>query len=755
MSEKEIETYLNEIFCFECKEIKKINIKYERSIKLLNFEFECGHKNEKKIENLTQIFCKNCNKYINCENKEHQKINQINLLFYCKIHYKNYKGYCEICKRNICEECVCEDENYKENNELYFTKLQLEELDYEFNQVQNFFNTIYSLDCTKLLVNKFSNYYNLYEYIIQNDFFNNNIIWNLKLFYYFFIFCNYSKDKMSDKGCFNNFEENNNFLDAQKFWNEEFLANYQQIKELNFDSIYKLFLISKRINKNEIFYQFCNEAKIFFLENLVDAQNSKILSLDDCLLKKKIEEENTKLKFKRYDIKVNLLLLKFTQILIPPNVKRKLINILLRTIVNKYKNYLHKIKPNSIILNSIKRKYQMIKNLKKSIYDSNNVIINIDKKINEINQIKVDDAYNKDNIYFEYNFNEKTLYNTFLFFIQNLYYIKSNETHYSKVFPINEVISKEIYSNFFSGVEDKNNEFLIYDYKEYFNFLDEFKEYFILFNNDVYIKKRINCEALIKALLNNDFKDLIDYSENKDRKELDKLIHNLKREIKNTKIEEIEELRNYYDLMKNNDFLLNMENIIKQIYENKKYHNIINKLEKNLNDKEIMKELKTKFINLGGFPNKISQKFVQLIGIYFQVKKKFENEIKKIEQYSLEFCQIETEKKQLELLIHLIKENTEENNKKNEFNPLEEIKEKCMNKLKKQYNEETDTKYKIILDEINKYLKINLINNIIELIKNDLNGINLNFYIDDSESLLTYCWAIQNNHQEILDFNLE
>ena len=137
------------------------------------------------------------------------------------------------------------------------------------------------------------------------------------------------------------------------------------------------------------------------------------------------------------------------------------------------------------------------------------------------------------------------------------------------------------------------------------------------------------------------------------------------------------------------------------------------------------------------------------------MKKKFENEIKKIEQYSLEFCQIETEKKQLELLIHLIKENTEENNKKNEFNPLEEIKEKCMNKLKKQYNEETDTKYKIILDEINKYLKINLINNIIELIKNDLNGINLNFYIDDSESLLTYCWAIQNNHQEILDFNFE
>ena len=462
------------------------------------------------------------------------------------------------------------------------------------------------------------------------------------------------------------------------------------------------------------------------------------------------------MKFKRNDIKVNLLLLKFTKILIPLNVKRKLINILLRAIVKKYKNYLHKIKPNNIILNSIKKKYQKIKNIKKSIYDSKNKLINIDQKINEINKIKVDDAYIKDNIYFEYDFNEKILYNTFLYFIQNLYYIKSNEIHFSKVTSINEFISKEMYSNYFSDIED-NNDFLIYDYKEYFNFLDEFKKYFILFNNDVYIKKTINCEALIKALLNNDFEDLIDYSL-KDRKELDKLINNLKREIKNTKIEEtieIKELRDYYDLMKNNDFLLKMEDFVNKIYENKKYHNIINKLKTNLSNKKIITEFKNKLINLGGFPNKISERFIQLIGKYFQVKKEFENNIKKIEQYSLEFCQIKTEKKQLEQLINLIKETTKGNNEKNELNLLEKINEKCINKLERQYSEETDSKYKIILDEINKYLKTNSINDIINLIKNDLNDINLNFYIDDSETLLTYCWAIQNAHQEILDFNFE
>ena len=625
----------------------------------------------------------------------------------------------------------------------------------EFKQVQNFFNTIYSLDCTNLLINKFTNYYTLYGYMIQNEYFDNNIIWNLKLFYFFFILFNFNKDKIGDKGCISNFEENKDF--NQQFWDKEFLENYQQINnDLDFDSIYKLFLISKRINKNEIFYEFCDKVKIFLLENILDAQNSINLSVNDHLLKEKIGKENSNLKFKRNDIKVNLLLLKFTKILIPLNVKRKLINILLRAIVKKYKNYLHKIKPNNIILNSIKRKYQKIKNIKKPIYDSKNKLINIDQKINEINKIKVDDEYIKDNIYFEYDFNEKTLYNTFLYFIQNLYYIKSNEIHFSKVTSINEFISKEMYSNYFSDIED-NNDFLIYDYKEYFNFLDEFKKYFILFNNDVYIKKTINCEALIKALLNNDFEDLIDYSL-KDRKELDKLINNLKREIKNTKIEEtieIKELRDYYDLMKNNDFLLKMEDFVNKIYENKKYHNIINKLKTNLSNKKIITEFKNKLINLGGFPNKISERFIQLIGKYFQVKKEFENNIKKIEQYSLEFCQIKTEKKQVKQLINLIKETTKGNNEKNELNLLEKINEKCINKLERQYSEETDSKYKIILDEINKYLKTNSINDIINLIKNDLNDINLNFYIDDSETLLTYCWAIQNDHQEILDFNFE
>jgi len=37
-------------------------------------------------------------------------------------------------------------------------------------------------------------------------------------------------------------------------------------------------------------------------------------------------------------------------------------------LVKKYKNYLNKIKPNLVVLNSIKRKYELIKKQKKTKY---------------------------------------------------------------------------------------------------------------------------------------------------------------------------------------------------------------------------------------------------------------------------------------------------------------------------------------------------------------------------------------------------
>ena len=46
--------------------------------------------------------------------------------------------------------------------------------------------------------------------------------------------------------------------------------------------------------------------------------------------------------------------IKLSKITIPSNLKRKLINILQREIIKKYKSYLHKVQSN--IINNIKRK---------------------------------------------------------------------------------------------------------------------------------------------------------------------------------------------------------------------------------------------------------------------------------------------------------------------------------------------------------------------------------------------------------------
>ena len=51
--------------------------------------------------------------------------------------------------------------------------------------------------------------------------------------------------------------------------------------------------------------------------------------------------------------------------------------ILQREIIKKYKNYLHKVKPNSFILNNIKNKYESFRKQNKGLYIS----LRLDKKL--------------------------------------------------------------------------------------------------------------------------------------------------------------------------------------------------------------------------------------------------------------------------------------------------------------------------------------------------------------------------------------
>ena len=59
--------------------------------------------------------------------------------------------------------------------------------------------------------------------------------------------------------------------------------------------------------------------------------------------------------------------------------------------------------------------------------------LNLESKAKEIDIAKPEDNNNFiDNVYFEKDFELKSLLNTFIYFTQKLRYQKSNETHYSK-----------------------------------------------------------------------------------------------------------------------------------------------------------------------------------------------------------------------------------------------------------------------------------------------------------------------------------
>ena len=80
------------------------------------------------------------------------------------------------------------------------------------------------------------------------------------------------------------------------------------------------------------------------------------------------------------EINYEILSIKLSKIAIPSNLKRKLISILQWEITKKYRDKLHKIKPNFFILNNIKKRYESFKKQKKFEYER----LNLEEKYQEI-----------------------------------------------------------------------------------------------------------------------------------------------------------------------------------------------------------------------------------------------------------------------------------------------------------------------------------------------------------------------------------
>lgn len=776
MSEKNFEECLKEIICKECEEIKKIKIEYDIKEKLINIIFECGHQINNQKGNLkNSIFCLNCQKSLNqeiiCEDENHKKIENNNIIFYCRIHYKKYKGYCLQCKKNICEDCLCEHEYYNENYDFYLTKNQLNELIYKTEEVQNFFNTIISIEYCNKIIEFFSSYYNVYVYIYQNNYFHINVIYNINLFYNFFIAC--IDKKISNNGCFI-IDNINNIKDESIFYDDDFNEDYEEILDLdNFNNIIILFLFSKRMKRKAIYFNsFC--LKIYSnLNNYVNESNllktlCDLFFIEYSLLKDKMMIKIGKLDYLKQEINIQLLNFKLNKIIIPSNLKRKLINILLKIIIKKYKNYLYHIKPNNVIINQIKRKYQIAIKNKKEVYSEEGKKIDLELKLKEIENIKEYNLINnKDIVYFEYNFKEKIILNTFLYFMQELHFQKSDEILFSNQ---NQSISvNEKAKNLLNLNDDdlnsinQQNHFIIYDSNEFLQYLKQLEENInkVLYN--IKIKKNLNFIDIINSLFENQIENIITQEENikNEEKEIQQIINNCIFQHKNIKINEDDvtnSLKIKYQEIKENQFLLIGNNIINILYKNKKYRKLIEQLkEQKESKKEIYEVLNNKLINLGGFNKDNSKLIIQIIKNYFYIYKQYldiEEIIKKIPQYSLEYSQLLLEIDQLNnIKEYLIEKNNEINslNKRYELNKFENLKNSFQTNFQKYLNDTIDDKFKEVLKEIKQFIETQSITDILESLKTIFSNIESSFYFDDSDNILIFSWALQNGHSDILE----
>ena len=475
-----------------------------------------------------------------------------------------------------------------------------------------------------------------------------------------------------------------------------------------------------------------------------------------------------KLDYLKQEINIQLLNFKLNKIIIPSNLKRKLINILLKIIIKKYKNYLYHIKPNNVIINQIKRKYQIAIKNKKEVYSEEGKKIDLELKLKEIENIKEYNLINnKDIVYFEYNFKEKIILNTFLYFMQELHFQKSDEILFSNQ---NQSISvNEKAKNLLNLNDDdlnsinQQNHFIIYDSNEFLQYLKQLEENInkVLYN--IKIKKNLNFIDIINSLFENQIEKIITQEENikNEEKEIQQIINNCIFQHKNIKINEDDvtnSLKIKYQEIKENQFLLIGNNIINKLYKNKKYRKLIEQLkEQKESKKEIYEVLNNKLINLGGFNKDNSKLIIQIIKNYFYIYKQYldiEEIIKKIPQYSLEYSQLLLEIDQLNnIKEYLIEKNNEINslNKRYELNKFENLKNSFQTNFQKYLNDTIDDKFKEVSKEIKQFIETQSITDILESLKTIFSNIESSFYFDDSDNILIFSWALQNGHSDILE----
>ena len=809
MEDRNPKLNMDKILCKTCNEINKIKLFSNYNNKSITVSFICNH--ERNTEGIIEQveYCLSCRKKVeqnkDCKMANHEIIQNEDLFFYCKKHMKKFSGYCEECEKNLCDECVCIHENIKSSYEYYFSFSQIENLLSIFEEVKNYINLFYSLDCNDKICKEFENYYNVYIHLYNNELFHANIVYNINLFYNFFFVLN--QTKLIINGDFS-ISEINNIKDETNFFDSNFQSQFAYLldsKEFNFKNILNLFLLSKRFNiKIELFDSFSNKINLLLTNNIseLDDMEKNIFLFNDYFNAFKEEINNKKYELMKIQNEINyeILSIKLSKIAIPSNLKRKLISILQREIIKKYKDKLHVIKPNVFILNNIKKRYESFKKLKRQEYE----LLNLEEKVQEIEKLILVTNHNFiDNVYFEKDFEYKLLLNTFIYFTQKLHYQKSNSIHFSKNISKNEVsvnqiipdISKtnvsnemdnkiEINNNLeennknlmnnsainmnnspFINFQDYNTEQLI----EYKKFLVEIKDNFNTSYKTILIKKSLNLKYIMDALFKNDFSNIIEFTEDSSDKEINALINKSLNELNKIPIIEEENqdnLNNIYSVIKSNNFLVEVKKMLDCLMIDRKYKNIIIKIKENFDSNNtiqnniLYKDLIHLLIKLGGFDERNAKIIIKLIKNYLYYSKRMiymDKQKENYDKYIIENSELIIEINQLKKIKNYIQEVNNEikyYNKNYEINEMNLIKNNFINKVNAYINESKDNNFRIALSQIQNFINGKNISYILDSLKEiikDIKDIESNFYIDESLNLVAYCWGIQNGHDFIVD----
>lgn len=776
MEEDSEKLKMNKIFCRQCNEIKKIKINCDWTLKLIKVSFECGHERNNKIEYYENKYCLNCRKNViqekSCKNANHTIIKKGDLCFYCKEHLKKFDAYCEKCKRNLCESCECGHEEIRNNFEYYFSFSQLDELLSVYNEVQNFISVIYSLDCNANICEEFESYYNGYIYLSNNELFHANIIYNISLFYDFFKFL---KNKTLVFSGYFSVLGINTVTDNTVFYDSSFKKQFDDLIDMenfNFNNVMILFCLSKRFNiKRELFEEFSNKIYSYISNNILEFDDiekniKNIIKFDEYwnLCKEGINNKKLEIKIIQNEINNELLSIKLSKKVIPSSIKRKLSIILQREIIKKYKFYLHKVKPNLFILNYIKKKYDFIKKSNSKLF----MDLNLESKAKEIDIVKPEDDNNfMDNVYFEKDFELKSLLNTFIYFTQKLLYQKGNETHNSKKdIDIDKGNSINQINNLSANSQNEviDNEQL----KAYRKYLSDLKNNFKDSYKEIFIKETINLTSIMDALFKNDFSEIIEISEkNKNNGiDFDNLINDCLNKLNNIKYEEDEnekQINHFYSQIKNNNFQVKAETIFSSLMRNRKFKNVLLKIKGNFKNNDIEKN-KSLFINLsellinsGGFDERNAKQIIKIIKTYLSNAKEIQDKEKTMEKNKLFFkenSELNLEIYQLKKIknyFHQINEELKEYNNYSELKEMETIKESFEKNVDKYINNSVDDNFKIALKQIKEFVKEKDIETILKSLKNIIKDIQSKFYSDETLNLVSYCWCIQNGHDYIMD----